>query len=280
MKLAYLGPEGTYSQQAALEHHADAVLVRCRSIAGAVRAVEDGDADEAVVPIENSLEGPVTDTVDLLIHQTRLAIRREIVLPIHHCLVVQDGVARDDARVVYSHPQALAQCRGYLARWLPEAELVASLSTASAVGDMQKSDRPAAAISSTRAAELFDAVVVDRDIEDVRTNETRFVVLGPRDGSRTGHDKTSICFDFSHDAAGTLHGALGEFASRGLNMTKIESRPDRRSLGRYIFLIDIEGHRGDAIVMDALNGLRARATMFKVLGSYPLAAPGSSCLAE
>ena len=271
MRLAYLGPEGTYSEQAALERGGQAVLVPFPSIPAAVSAAEEGATDEAVVPIENSLEGAVTHTTDLLIHHTRLRIRSEIVLPIHHCLLIQPGVEHDDVRVVYSHPQALAQCRGYLERNLPHAEPVASLSTAGAVRDMRGSDRVAAAISSARAAEIFGATVADRDIEDVRSNRTRFVVLAPEDAPRTGRDKTSICFDFSEDAAGTLHGALGELASRDINMIKIESRPVRRSLGRYIFLIDMEGHREDRIVREALEGIRARATMFKVLGSYPRA---------
>ena len=274
MKLAYLGPEGTYSEQAALEHGATAVLVPFGSIPAAVRAVEEGVADEAVVPIENSLEGVVTQTADLLIHHTRLRIAKEIVLPIHHCLLLQPGVARGEVRVVYSHPQALAQCRGFLARRLPRAEPVASLSTAGAVRDMQTSERPAAAISSRRAAEIFGAAVADYDVEDEHTNKTRFVVLAPHGTPRSGRDKTSVCFDFNEDAPGTLHGALGELASRGINMIKIESRPDRRSLGRYIFLIDIEGHREDRIVREALEGIRARASMFKVLGAYPRAGLG------
>ena len=274
MKISCLGPEGTYSEQAAIGHAERAApggarLVPCNSIPAAVGAVENGDAHEAVVPIENSLEGVVTHTADLLIHHTRLRIRAEIVLPIHHCLVLQPRLALRDVRVVYSHPQALAQCRGYLARRMPNAEPVASLSTAGAVGDMQESERPAAAISSLRAARLFGAEVADRDIEDVRSNKTRFVVLGPTDAVRTGRDKTSICFDFSEDAAGILYGALGELATRNINMLKIESRPDRRSLGRYFFLIDVEGHREDPVVREALAGIRARASIFKVLGSYP-----------
>ena len=268
MKLAYLGPPGTYSEQAALEVEG-AALIPFGTIPAAVRAVEDGAADAAVVPVENSLEGAVTQTADILIHQTELRIRQEIVLQIHHCLLTQPGVAPRDVSVIYSHPQALAQCRTYVARNLPGAEPVASLSTSAAVSDMLSSDRPAAAISSERAAELFDAVEVDRNIEDVRSNKTRFAMLAPRDTPRSGRDKTSICFDFSEDAAGILHGALGELASRDINMIKIESRPDRRSLGRYIFLVDIEGHREDAIVRAALKGIQARATMFKVLGSYP-----------
>ena len=289
-KLAYLGPAGTYSEEAALEHaassgeptrhghirHAAAPseppqLLPFASIPAAVRAAEEGAADEAVVPVENSLEGIVTYTSDLHIHHTPLKIRRESVLPIHHCLVLPPGVEPGDAEIVYSHPQALAQCRRYLDRHLGGAKPVAALSTAGAVRDMQASDRPAAAISSVRAAEIFGARVAARDIEDVPSNKTRFVVLATRDATPTGRDKTSICFDFSEDAAGTLHGTLGELAARGINMLRIESRPDRRSLGRYIFLIDLEGHRGDAVVQEALEAIRERATMFKVLGSYPRA---------
>ena len=233
-----------------------------------MRATEGGTADEAVVPIENSLEGPVTHTVDLLIHHTSLAIRGEVVLPIHHCLVTRPGAALDEVRVVYSHPQALAQCRGYLSDRFPDAEPVASLSTADAVRDMQGSAAGAAAVSSERAALVFGAEIADRNIEDVGTNKTRFVALAATDAPPTGRDKTSICFDFSEDAAGTLHGALGEIASRDLNMIKIESRPDRRSLGRYIFLVDVEGHREDRAVAAALDGIRRRAAMFRVLGSY------------
>ena len=292
MTITYLGPEGTYSEEAALAHARFATraregppragegtarpgasprLVPFAGIHAAVRAVEEGAADEAVVPVENSLEGIVTHTADLLIHHTPLRIRSEIVLPIHHCLVLQPGVERGDARVVYSHPQALAQCRGYLDHHMPDAQPVASLSTAGAVRDMSESDRPAAAISSPRAAEILGATVADRDIEDVASNKTRFVVLAHRDAAPTGRDKTSICFDFSEDEAGTLHGALGELAARGINMIRIESRPDRRSLGRYIFLIDLEGHRRDPIVHEALDGIRQRATMFRIQGSYPRA---------
>ena len=290
-RLSYLGPAGTYSEEAALVCVAHArsgvedpaadgeersragglCLLPFGSIGAVVRAAEKGAADEAVVPIENSLEGAVTHTADLLIHHTELRVRKEIVLPIHHCLLLQPGVSAGEVSVVHSHPQALAQCRGYLARHLPGAVPVASLSTASAVRDMQASDSPAAAISSRRAAEISGVAVADRNIEDRGNNRTRFVVLTAEDAARTGRDKTSICFDFSEDAAGTLNGALGEFATRGINMIKIESRPDKRSLGRYVFLIDIEGHREDAVVGAALAGIEARASMFKVLGSYPRA---------
>ncbi len=270
MSVAFLGPRGTYSEEAALEHASDASqLVPFGTIAAVIRAVEEGAAEQAVVPIENSLEGSVTHTADLLIHSTDLLIRREIVLPIHHCLLIQTGFALPLVRVVYSHPQALAQCRGYLAEYLPKAEPLASLSTAGAVKDMGSSTLPAAAITSRRAAEIFGAKIFDHNIEDSANNKTRFVVLARSDAERTGRDKTSLCLDFTEDAAGTLHATLGELASRGINMLKVESRPDKRSLGRYVFLIDIEGHRKDVVVREALRGVRNRAALFRVLGSYP-----------
>lgn len=255
--LAYLGPEGTYSEQAARACGPQARRVPYGTIAAAVRAAEQGEADEAVVPIENSLEGAVTSTVDLLIHETALKIKREIVVPIRHCLVVPPGAggaefiasgaelaagrakpAADGAEltteieVVFSHPQAAAQCRGYLERRLPSARFSASLSTAAAVEDMLRSERPAVAVSSRRAAELFGGEVASAGIEDAPHNQTRFVVLATRDAPPTGRDKTSVCFDFAHDGPGILHNALGALASRKINMLKIESRPDKRSPGR------------------------------------------------
>ncbi len=272
MTLGYLGPEGTFSQQAARDYDGAARHVAYPNIAAVMEAAAEGEVQEAVVPIENSLEGPVTTTTDLLIHHSPLVIRRELVVPIHHCLVIRPGTRASDVRVVYSHPQALAQCRGYLRRHLPSAEPVASLSTASSVADMLASRVPAAAISSRAAAEGRDVVLAEADIEDSPNNRTRFLVLARMDGSRTGSDKTSVCFDYDRDGPGTLHGTLGALATRGINMVKIESRPDKRSLGRYVFLVDMEGHRTDPAVAEALEEMRTSATMFKVLGSYPKAA--------
>lgn len=281
MTLGYLGPEGTFSQQAARDYDAAARHIPYSTIPSVMQAVEAGEVREAVVPIENSLEGPVTATTDLLIHHSPLVIKRELVVPVHHCLAIRRGTRASDARVVYSHPQALAQCRGYLRRRMPSAEAVASLSTASSVTDMLASPVPAAAISSRAAAEGRGAVVAEANIEDSSNNRTRFLVLGRRDGARTGSDKTSICFDYDRDGPGTLHGTLGALAARRINMVKIESRPDKRSLGRYVFLIDMEGHRTDPTVADALEEMRASASMFKILGSYPRAAePGASTAAD
>ena len=270
-KLAYLGPEGTYSEQAAIDYDPQLERVAYNAIPSVVGAADKREVKEAIVPIENSLEGTVTFTVDLLIHESDLKIRGEVVVPIHHCLLTDPGTRLDQIEVVYSHPQALAQCRRYLTRNLPNAENVASLSTAGAVSDMRESRHTAAAISSRRAAEIFEATIVDANIEDVSNNQTRFVVLGETDSGPTGRDRTSICFDFSHDSPGVLYDTLGELARRDINMIKIESRPDRRSLGQYVFLIDLEGHREDEVIRDALQGIRSRASMFKILGSYPRA---------
>ena len=163
------------------------------SIPAVVRAADEREVDEAIVPIENSLEGTVTFTVDLLIHESNLKIKSEVVVPIHHCLVARPETRVEDVRVVFSHPQAIAQCRGYLTRNLPAAEHVASLSTASAVEDMKRSRHPAVAVSSRRAAQIFDATIVEANIEDTLNNQTRFVALAAEDGRRTGRDRTSIC---------------------------------------------------------------------------------------
>jgi prephenate dehydratase len=269
-RIAFLGPAGSYAEQAAMNHNAAATLVPFPSIPSTASSVPDGEADEAVVPIENSLEGSVNPTLDILVDRIGLFIRHELVLPIDHCLMTRPGSPTDAFEVIFSHPQALAQCRRFLQARYPEAELVASLSTSASVSAMSSSRSSAAAIASRRAAELYGAEIVHRGIQDDPNNETRFVVLAPADHAPTGADKTSICFDFEDDAPGILYGVLGEFMERGINMAKIESRPTRRSLGRYIFLVDLEGHRQDQALAEALDAVKRQVSMFKVFGSYPM----------
>ena len=272
VRLGYLGPPGTFSEEAAsLYAPEDAEMVAYSNIPAVISAAWSGEVEEAVVPIENSIEGVVTFTVDMLIYDCDLKIKAETPVAIHHCLVSDGETPPEGALAVYSHPQALAQCRSYLRRRLPDAEHLASLSTAAAIEDMRSAPRPSLAISSRRAADLLGATVIDSNIEDLINNRTRFVTLARRDGERAGRDRTSICFDFDEDAPGTLYRALGELEKRGINMIKIESRPDKRSLGHYLFLIDMEGHRTDPEVRDALNGIRNRTALFKILGSYPRA---------
>jgi len=172
-------------------------------------------------------------------------------------------------QVIYSHPQALGQCRKFLERCFPQAQQMASLSTVAAVLDMKASAVPAAAIAPRRAAELHGAAIIAQSIQDYPNNVTRFVVLARTDHEPTGRDKTSICFSYDQDAPSLLFRALGEFARMGINLAKVESRPTKEVLGRYIFLIDCEGHRSDPNVAEALAGLQRQVSMLKVLGSYP-----------
>ena len=269
-RLAYLGPAGTFSEQAALNHDPNATLLPFSSIPAVASAVASGLSDEGVVPIENSLEGSVTYTLDLLIHESNLLIRNELVLSIEHCLLAKPGTKTSEVEVIYSHPQALAQCRSFLEERFPEAQQVASLSTAAAVEEMQQSASTSAAIGNRRSAALYGAQMLAQAIEDNHNNVTRFVVLAHSDHPPTGSDKTSICFDFDHDAPGILYEVMGEFAKRGVNLAKIESRPNRRSLGRYIFLVDLEGHREDSVMNGALEAVRSLASTLKVFGSYPM----------
>ncbi|MDA1189228.1 MAG: prephenate dehydratase [Chloroflexi bacterium] len=270
-KVAYLGPAGTYAEQAAVSYDPDAEGVPCPSIPAVAQAVERGDADEGVVPIENSLQGSVTFTLDLLIHDSNLFIRNELVLPIHHSLLAAPGTRAKDITVIYSHPQALAQCQDYIAKHHPKAEVVASLSTATAVQELAKHGKNAAAIGNLRAAELYGAEVLASNIEDNPNNVTRFVVLGKTPSARTGSDKTSICFWFDDDAPGLLYKVIKSFHELEINLAKIESRPTRESLGRYIFLIDMDGHRDDARVKKALAEVEKQVSILKVFGSYPKA---------
>ena len=268
-RIGYLGPAGTYTEQAALLYAPDAEFTPLPTINAVGAGVANGDLDAGVVPIENSLEGSVTFTQDLLITQTGLSIRNEVVIPIDHFLVAPPGVEADQVRVIFSHPQALAQCRTYLESRFPLAQNEASLSTAAAVADMQGSPVPAAAICPQRATELYDVQVLDRGIQDSPINQTRFAVLARTDHAMTGHDRTSICFSFTVDRPGSLYHCIGEFAQRNINLVKIESRPTKQALGRYIFLIDCDGHRQETDVAAALEGLRQRVDMLKIFGSYP-----------
>ena len=268
-RLSYLGPAGTFTEEAAMRYAPDAERVPYPTIAAAAGAVAIGAVDAVVAPIENSLQGAVTDTLDLLIHGSGdLQVCSEIAMPIVHNLAAKPGVSIDKIKVVYSHPQALGQCRRYLNARLPKAARAASLSTAAAV-EQAMAGEGAAAIAPRRAAELYGAAILASGIQDDLTNTTRFIVLAMRDGKATGDDKTSLCFSFEEDAPGQLYGVMGEFARRGLNLSKIESRPTRMGLGQYYFLVDVDGHRTDPRVTEALKNVRAMVSLLKVFGSYP-----------
>jgi prephenate dehydratase len=191
------------------------------------------------------------------------------VIPIEHCLLVKPGGSAQEVSVVYSHPQALGQCRRFIERCFPKAQAMAALSTAAAVEEMLQSESPAAAIATRRAAEIYGAEILAQGIQDNPSNFTRFVVLAHHDHPPTGRDKTSLCFSFGEDRPGILYLALGEFATRKINLAKVESRPNKESLGKYVFLLDVDGHREDPPVKEAIAALRAATSMMKVFGSYP-----------
>lgn len=270
-RLAYLGPAGTFSEQAAIQYAPQAQHLPFPTIPSVAQAVEADMADEGVVPIENSLEGAVNDTLDLLIHDSVLRIRGELVVHIEHCLITMAGTPPDKILAVYSHPQALGQCRQFLERRFPNAQAIAALSTAAAVEEMKRSAVPAAAIAPRRAAELYGAEVLASAIQDRPNNLTRFVILAAADHEPTGADKTSLCFSFDDDRPGLLYGVMREFARRRINLAKIESRPTKEELGRYIFLADLEGHREDPKIKKALAAIQGQVSLLKVFGSYPRA---------
>ncbi|MYD64420.1 MAG: prephenate dehydratase [Chloroflexi bacterium] len=275
-RLAYLGPRGTNTEAAAVGYDPDAELRPVASVAAAIRAVHDDEADAAVCAIENSIEGSVRETVDQLLHaDIGLEIVGETVLPIRHALVAAEGADPTAATVVYSHPQALAQCRESLARLAPGARPEAALSTAAAI-ESALAEPGALAVSTARAAAIYGAVVLADDIADEAGNETRFVVLAPHDHEPTGDDKTSIAFTTAADLPGTLVSVMLEFSSRGINLTHIESRPTRLALGTYVFLLDLQGHRTDAPVAEALAATEAQAEWLRVLGSYPRWTPSEA----
>lgn len=274
--LAFLGPAGTYTEEAALLYDPGVELRPCPSITAVGLAVASGDTGHGVVPIENSIEGSVNFTLDLLVSQASIYIRNEIVLPIDHFLMGKPGTRLADVEVVFSHPQALAQCRDYLERNFANAARSASLSTALAVGDAMGSDMPAAAIAPRHSAELYGAEILDSGIQDVAANVTRFVVLSKEDHSRTGNDKTSLFFTFEQDAPGQLYAVMGEFAKREINLAKIESRPTKRSLGQYVFFVDCDGHREDPLLSEAIEAVRGKVSSLRVMGSYPKWAPEGS----
>lgn len=274
MATAFLGPRGTFSEEAALLYarrfDQGEELVAFASIPALTAAVETGLAADAVLPIENSIEGSVSTTLDLLIHETTLKIRAEVVVPVRHFLVTAPGATLADVTLVSSHPQALGQCRRFLERCLPKAEQVAALSTAGAVEEVAKSgEKHRAAIGTERAAELYGGVVLAHDIQDVRSNVTRFIVLGREDAAKSGDDKTSFAFTLKANVPGALHAVLSELAAETIQMTKIESRPTKAWLGDYVFLIDVEGHRDDPPIQRALERVRERSAAFLVFGSYP-----------
>ena len=273
--IAYLGPPGTFTEQAArLSRRSgdEATLTPFPSITASAEAVANGQADLAVLPFENSLAGAVGETHDLIIHQLHsLRICDEIVIPVEHCLIVPPDADSSVLDVIYSHPQALGQCQRYIQRRFPQARTEATLSTAQAVGRAIEHGDHAAAIAPRRAAELFEATILEVGIEDDHRNATRFIVVADQDHEPTNVDRTTILFSTAN-RPGALLQVLQHFGEAGINLTRIESRPSREQLGSYLFLVDIDGHRLDEPLASALARIEQDVDRIRVIGSYPRAA--------
>jgi prephenate dehydratase len=277
MKIAYLGPAGTFTEDALGEAAPDGAFepLRTATIHEAILAVEGGKAERALVPFENSIEGSVRTTLDTLAFDAMgVTIAGEHDYAVRAHLIAREPLELEKVEVVISHPQPLAQCARFLRERLPGAEVRSASSTAEAVRIVCESPQPWAAIGARAAAELYGGTILREGIEDEETNVTRFVWIAPA-GTEPGGEgpwKTSLVFsELGADHPGALVDALREFSDRGVNLSRIESRPLRRELGRYMFFCDLEGAAADGAVSKAIEALRAKADSVRILGSYPVA---------
>jgi prephenate dehydratase len=263
LRVGVLGPKGTFSERAAVRWCPDGEIVYYDDIEDVITAVGMSEVEVGVVPIENSLVGAVGVTMDLL-YRTDVKMVGEVNEPIVHCLLGRSN----KVRVIISHPQALAQCRQYIKKRYPGVELRTTGSTSHAAKLAQEFPEMAA-IASAECVKLYGLQILERNVQDYGKNVTRFAVVGLHIPGATGQDKTSVVVHIDKDRPGALYEILAEFASRNINLTRIESRPSRKGIGDYNFYIDLEGHISDAKVTEALAGIEIKATRVKVLGSYP-----------
>jgi len=270
VKVAFQGERGAYSESAVYTFFGVSADVKpCRDLTEVFESVDKQEAQFGVVPVENSLEGSVNQTYDLFLTHS-LKVCGEVIIRISHCLIANPNTSLAAVKTVYSHPQALAQCRSFLERL--GRELIPTYDTAGSVKMLkEKGLKEAAAVASEKAAEIYGMKILAREIEDNPENYTRFFVLSKEDSPITGRDKTSIIFAAAH-TPGSLYHALGEFAKRDINLTKIESRPTRQKPWEYNFYLDFEGHRTEENCAAALKALEKSALFLKILGSYPRAA--------
>ena len=270
MKVAFQGERGAYSESAVYTFFGnDAEVKPCRDLTEVFKSVDKQDVPVGVVPVENSLEGSVNQAYDLFLTHN-LKVSGEVIIRISHCLIANPSTSLEAVRTVYSHPQALAQCRSFLERL--GSDLIPTYDTAGSVKMLrEKGLKDAAAVASEKAAEIYGMKILVKEIEDIPTNYTRFFVISKNDSPSTGKDKTSIIFAAAH-TPGSLYHALGEFAKRNINLTKIESRPTKQKAWEYNFYLDFEGHRTEENCTAALKALEKRGAFLKILGSYPKAA--------
>jgi len=267
MKVTYQGETGAYSEMAVYKFFGSKIEpVPCKDFRDVFESVQTGQVPNGVVPIENSIEGSVNQNYDLFLNYD-LKVCGEVAVKLAHVLIANPQTKFEEIETIYSHPQALGQCRSYLEK--QKWEIIPAYDTAGSVKIIkEKALFNAAAIASEKAADLYNMKIVARDIADNPSNYTRFLVLSKEDAAPTGDDKTSIIFSAKH-APGTLYHALGEFASRNINLTRIESRPTKTTAWQYNFYLDFEGHRTEKRCTEALEALEKYATFVKILGSYP-----------
>ncbi|HYQ78931.1 MAG TPA: prephenate dehydratase [Solirubrobacterales bacterium] len=276
MKIAYLGPAGTFTEDALGEAIPDGGFepLRLPTIHDAILAVERGEAERALVPIENSIEGSVRPTLDTLAFEAgAVTIVGEHDYRVRVHLIAREGTRVEDVEAVLSHPQPLAQCAGFLRERLAGVELRSVSSTAAAVRMVSESARPWAALGARAAAALYGCELLVEGVEDSDDNVTRFVWIAPQGTAPEGEGpwRTSLVFsEVGADHPGALVDCLGEFSARGINLTRIESRPLRQGLGRYMFFCDLEGREDDPAVSEAIAALRTKAASVRILGSYPV----------
>ena len=282
MNIGVLGPKGSYTEKAAKQwlsgkcHKSDSSLKYCDDIQDVFIAVNSGSVDIGVVPLENSIEGSVGVTLDMLL-ESDVNVIGESVVVVKHCLLSRGK--KEDIKVILSHPQGLAQCRQFLKEKFNNAELRTTGSTSHAA-KLATEFSEMAAIASKEAAEMYDLDVIIPNIQDRKRNHTRFFIILPSDshglaetigknGTENQNYKTSIIVNLDRDRPGALHEILSEFAKKSINLTRIESRPSKHSLGDYVFYIDFEGHINDGIIKDAIYNVKSKVGMLKILGSYP-----------
>lgn len=273
MRVAYLGPPGTFSEEAASRCELAREAVPYPSFAEAYGALRRGEVDGAILPVENSIEGSVGATLDLMVHDPGPLVRRELLLPVRQHLLGRAGTRLTGVTRVLSHPQPLGQCSHYLHEKLPGAVLEPTLSTADAARKIAEGYPGAVSIGGQAAAVRYGLEVLEENIQDVDENVTRFLLLAQADEAPTGKDRTSMAFTMDRDRPGGLHEVLGELANRGINLSRLESRPMKQALGHYVFFVDFEGHRLDPECAEALERVRTKVHRLLLFGSYPRAAP-------
>ena len=271
-KIAFLGPAGTFTEEALnlyISGKEEIEKISCATVVDVIKKVDRGEVREGLVPIENSIEGSVNITQDILAFESEAKIIREIIIPIKHSLIGKKKLDFKKINRIISHPHATAQCRNFISTYLKDIEIIAANSTAEAINILNEEGNKTVAMGRKVAAKMYGLELIRSDIEDYKDNKTRFVFVSNGINPRTGNDKTSIVCFLERDKPGSLYGILKEFAERDINLTRLESRPAKKDLGDYVFMIDLDGHIHDREIFDAIEVLRKNVYLVKILGSYP-----------